>query len=779
MENFQLHQNRILPTVALRGLVMFPNMQLHFDVAREKTMSAIKKAVSGDRLVFIVSQREEMADEISIDNLYRVGVVAKIKQVVNMKNNTAKVIAEGMYRARAINYTVGESFLYTEIEEYPLTQSAVLEDAQIKAYLRLIKDAFGEISALLPRMPKDIVKTIAKSENPDYLSEFIASNVIIDNKDKQMFLEESDVENRLRLIISMLRKEIDIVSLELNINERVHMQMEKNQREYFLREQLHQIQNELDINSDSDDEENYINKIKALNLKEEIEERLLKEAKRIDKLPDSSQETALIKNYLDTCLELPWNECTKEKFDISYARKILDKDHFGMQKVKERILEFLAVKQLEGDASSQIICLVGPPGVGKTSIVRSIAKATNRKYERIALGGIKDESDIRGHRRTYVASMPGRIIQALIHAKSNNPVILLDEVDKLGHDFHGDPSSALLEVLDPEQNFSFTDHYINLPFDLSKVMFFTTANSISDIPAPLYDRMEVIELYTYTREEKIQIAKKHLVKKQIAKNGLTSKNIRITDSAIYAMIDFYTKESGVRSLERVIASICRKVALAILEKEDKLHVITQKNLSEYLGKKKFEGDDLEKESQIGVVTGLAWTSVGGETMQIEVSALKGTGKIELTGSLGDVMKESAKTAITCVRSLTEKYNINADFYKDLDIHIHVPEGAVPKDGPSAGITMTTALVSALTEKPVDPKIAMTGEITLRGRVLPIGGLKEKTMAAYANGVKTVIVPVKNKKDVDEIADVVKNNVKFVFAENITQVLDEVFSSQGE
>lgn len=774
MEKFELFENRILPTVALRGLVMFPNMQLHFDVAREKTMSAIKKAIEGDHLVFLVSQREETAEEITADNLYNVGVVAKIKQVVNMKNNTAKVIAEGVYRARALSFTLSEKMLYSEIEEYPLL-GASFDESKNQAYIRLIRDAFGEISALLPRMPKDIVKTISKSKEPLYLAEFIASNVIIDLKDKQMFLEESDPESRLRLIISMLKKELDIVSLELNINERVHMQMEKNQREYFLREQLHQIQNELDLHSDSDDEENYISKIKALNLKEEIEERLLKEANRINKLPESSQETALIKNYLDTCLELPWNAFTKEKFDISHARKILDRDHFGMDKVKERILEFLAVKQLDGDASSQIICLVGPPGVGKTSIVRSIATATNRKYERIALGGVRDESDIRGHRRTYVASMPGRIIQALIHAKSNNPVILLDEVDKLSHDFHGDPSSALLEVLDPEQNSSFTDHYINLPFDLSKVMFFTTANSVSDIPAPLFDRMEIIELYTYTREEKLQIAKKHLVKKQISKNGLTSKEIKITDSALYCMIDNYTKESGVRSLERVIAKVCRKVALSILESEKKLHTITKQNIADYLGKKKFEGDDLDFTSQVGVVTGLAWTSVGGETMQIEVSALKGSGKVELTGSLGDVMKESAKTAITCVRSLVEKYNINPDFHKDLDIHIHVPEGAVPKDGPSAGITMTTALVSALTGKPVNPKIAMTGEVTLRGRVLAIGGLKEKTMAAYTNGVKKIIVPAKNKKDFDELADVVKNNVEFVFAENITQVLETVFS----
>ena len=772
MENFQLYENRILPTVALRGLVMFPNMQLHFDVGREKTLSAIKNSANSDNLIFMVAQKDEISDEISPNNLYKIGVVAKIKQVINTKNNTAKVIAEGVYRARAVKYTLGESFLYSEIEELPFEGISALSDSQIKAYLRLLTESFEQITSLVKRMPKEIVNTVSKCKDPLFLAEFIASNVLTDPKDKQSFLEEYSAEKRISLIISMLKKEIDIISIELNINEKVQKQLDKNQREYFLREQLHQIQSELELHSNNDsEEEDYIKKIKALNLKKEIEERLLKEANRINKLPDSSQETALIKNYLDTCLELPWNEQTKEIFDISRARKVLDKDHFGMEKVKERILEFLAVKQLQGDASSQIICLVGPPGVGKTSIVRSISKATNRNYERIALGGVRDESDIRGHRRTYVASMPGRIIQSLIHAKSNNPIILLDEVDKLGNDFRGDPSSALLEVLDPEQNCTFTDHYINLPFDLSKVMFFTTANSLSDIPGPLYDRMEIIELYTYSRDEKFNIAKKHLIKKQITKNGLDSKKIRISDSAIYAMIDGYTRESGVRSLERIIAKLCRKVALMILEKEDKLYSVTAKNIEDFLGKEKYQKETAEEKPQIGVVTGLAWTAVGGETMQIEVSALKGSGKIELTGSLGDVMKESAKTSITCVRSIAEKYDINPDFYKDLDIHIHVPEGAVPKDGPSAGVAMTTALVSALSKRAVNPKIAMTGEITLRGRVLPIGGLKEKSMAAYSNGIKTIIIPKKNEKDIEEISTVVKDNVNIITVEEISQILE--------
>lgn len=771
MENFQMYENKILPTVALRGLVMFPNMQLHFDVGREKTLLAIKRAMMNDNLVFMVAQKDELMDEISSENLYQIGVVAKIKQIINAKNKTAKVVAEGLYRARAIKYTSGESFLYAEIEEVPLESVSVLTDSNSQAYLRILNETFNKIASLIPRMPKEIVTTVKKSTDPLYLAEYIASNIVASPKDKQLFLEEYEAEKRLNLIISILQKEIDIVSMELNIHERVQKQMDKNQREYFLREQLHQIQNELDINKNEENEESYVEKIKSLKLEEKIEERLLKEARRLNGLPDSSQETALIKNYLDTCLELPWNLKTKEKFNITHAKKILDKDHYGMEKVKERILEFLAVKQLNGDASSQIICLVGPPGVGKTSIVRSIAKATNRNYERIALGGVRDESDIRGHRRTYVASMPGRIIQSLIHAQSNNPVILLDEVDKLGNDFRGDPSSALLEVLDPEQNCTFTDHYINLPFDLSNVMFFTTANNLSDIPAPLYDRMEIIELYTYTREEKFKIAKRHLVNKQIIKNGLSSKNIRISDSAIYSMIDEYTRESGVRSLERTIAKLCRKIAVSILEKEDKLYVITSKNIKDFLGAPKYSPKEIEPKAEIGVANGLAWTSVGGETMQIEVAALNGTGKIELTGSLGDVMKESAKTAITCVRSIAHKYNIDPDFYKNLDIHIHVPEGAVPKDGPSAGITITTALVSALSKRSVNPKVAMTGEITLRGRVLAIGGLKEKSMAAYVNRIKTIIIPEENKKDIEELAEIVKQNVQIVTASEISQVLN--------
>lgn len=771
MENFQMYENKILPTVALRGLVMFPNMQLHFDVGREKTLLAIKRAMMNDNLVFMVAQKDELMDEISSENLYQIGVVAKIKQIINAKNKTAKVVAEGLYRARAIKYTSGESFLYAEIEEVPLESVSVLTDSNSQAYLRILNETFNKIASLIPRMPKEIVTTVKKSTDPLYLAEYIASNIVASPKDKQLFLEEYEAEKRLNLIISILQKEIDIVSMELNIHERVQKQMDKNQREYFLREQLHQIQNELDINKNEENEESYVEKIKSLKLEEKIEERLLKEARRLNGLPDSSQETSLIKNYLDTCLELPWNLKTKEKFNIAHAKKILDKDHYGMEKVKERILEFLAVKQLNGDASSQIICLVGPPGVGKTSIVRSIAKATNRNYERIALGGVRDESDIRGHRRTYVASMPGRIIQSLIHAQSNNPVILLDEVDKLGNDFRGDPSSALLEVLDPEQNCTFTDHYINLPFDLSNVMFFTTANNLSDIPAPLYDRMEIIELYTYTREEKFKIAKRHLVNKQIIKNGLSSKNIRISDSAIYSMIDEYTRESGVRSLERTIAKLCRKIAVSILEKEDKLYVITSKNIKDFLGAPKYSPKEIEPKAEIGVANGLAWTSVGGETMQIEVAALNGTGKIELTGSLGDVMKESAKTAITCVRSIAHKYNIDPDFYKNLDIHIHVPEGAVPKDGPSAGITITTALVSALSKRSVNPKVAMTGEITLRGRVLAIGGLKEKSMAAYVNRIKTIIIPEDNKKDIEELAEIVKQNVEIVTVSEISQVLD--------
>ena len=763
-------QIKVLPVVALRGLVMFPNMVLNFDVGREKTIAAIKSAVETDGYVFMTSQIEEFQNEISIDNIHKIGTVAKIKQMVKGRDGITKVVAEGETRAIATGYTDGSRFLVADVIEAPLTECELAPVAR-EAYLRNIKSLFEEIVSLVPRLPKEIIKRVRESEDPFELSEYIAANVLISPDEKQKFLEEGSQMKRLELILSMLDKECEIIALEIDINERVQSQVDHNRREYFLREQLRTIQNELQIQEEYEDEDNYIERIKSLKLSADSEEKLLKEVKRLQRLPDNSQEAALERNYLDSCLDLPWNVTLKEKNDIKAAAQVLDADHYGLEKVKKRILEFLAVKQLGASASGQIICLVGPPGVGKTSVAASVAKALGRKYVRVALGGIKDESDIRGHRKTYIGSMPGRIIQALRQAKCNNPLILLDEVDKLGNDYKGDPSSALLEVLDPEQNKEFVDHFIDIPFDLSKVMFITTANDASQIPAPLYDRMDIIELTSYTREEKFNIAKKHLVKKQIKANGLDAKQIRISDKAIYALIDGYTREAGVRSLERKIAEICRKVALDILEGNSEKHLINDKNLSQLLGPSRFDVEVVDEKDRVGVVTGLAWTSVGGETLPVEVAVLKGTGKLELTGSLGEVMKESAKTALTCVRTLSERYGINPDFYKDTDIHIHVPEGAVPKDGPSAGIAITTALLSALTGIKVRHDVAMTGEITLTGRVLPIGGLKEKTMAAYRYGIKTVILPIKNQKDIEEIDSTVKENINFVFADNITRVIE--------
>ena len=766
-------QNRVLPVVALRGLVMFPNMVLNFDVGREKTIAAIKSAVETDGYVFMTSQIEEFQNEISIDNIHKIGTVAKIKQMVKGRDGVTKVVAEGIYRAASIGFTDAERFVIADVEEAPLLECELAPVAK-EAYLRNIKSLFEEIVSLVPRLPKEIINNVRESDEPLSLSEYVAANVLISPEEKQKFLEEESQMKRLELILSLLDKECEIIALEIDINERVQSQVDHNRREYFLREQLRTIQNELQIQEEYEDEDNYVERIKALKLSPDSEEKLLKEVKRLQRLPDNSQEAALERNYLDSCLDLPWNTTLKEKNDIKAAAQVLNADHYGLEKVKKRILEFLAVKQLGATASGQIICLVGPPGVGKTSVAASVARALGKKYVRVALGGIKDESDIRGHRKTYIGSMPGRIIQALRQAKCNNPLILLDEVDKLGNDYKGDPSSALLEVLDPEQNKEFVDHFIDIPFDLSKVMFITTANDPSAIPAPLYDRMDIIELSSYTREEKFNIAKRHLVKKQVKANGLDGNQIRISDKAIYSLIDSYTKEAGVRSLERRIAEICRKVALDILEGNTDRHSVTDKTLPKLLGPSRFDIEITDEKDRVGVVTGLAWTSVGGETLPVEVAVLKGTGKLELTGSLGDVMKESAKTALTCVRTICERYGVNSDFYKESDIHIHVPEGAVPKDGPSAGIAITTALLSAISGIKVRHDVAMTGEITLTGRVLPIGGLKEKTMAAYRYGVKTVIIPSKNKKDLEDIDPTVKEHINFVFADNITKVIDNAF-----
>ena len=766
-----------VPVLPLRGIVVFPKMMLHFDVVRKKSIAAINRAMSTDQLVFAVAQEDASKSTVISADLYQVGTVSKVVQMVKQHDGSLRVVLEGLYRAEIKYINEGRSGFLADIVKVEDTEPE--NPLNELALVRSLKSSFESYMKLNPKLPSDIMFKIGLSENAGDLSDYIASNIVLDYRKKQCILESFDTVNRIETLIELINDELVILEIEREINERTRSNIDRNQKDMYLREELRAIREELgDYDDPEAESDNIKENIKALKLKPEVEEILLKECSKMERMPFGSQEAALIKTYLDTCLELPWNTYTTENIDLEKVRKALDKNHYGLTKVKERIVESLAVRKLNPDCKGNIICLVGPPGVGKTSIAVSVGDAIGRNTARISLGGVKDEAEIRGHRRTYLASMPGRIIAGIKRAKSSNPLLVLDEIDKLSNDYKGDPTSALLEVLDSEQNFEFHDHYLDIPYDLSKVMFITTANDINAIPEPLRDRMDVIELPSYTREEKFHIAKKHLVKKQMKENGLTSKTFKIADSAIYSLIDSYTKEAGVRSLERIIASVMRKSAVKLVDGEDKIKV-DKKDLEYLLGPKKYQLDLIESKDLVGVVNGLAWTSVGGELLPVEVAVNDGTGKIELTGSLGDVMKESAKTAITCIRSIAKNHNIDPDFYKNKDIHIHAPEGAVPKDGPSAGITMATALYSALSGLKVKQNVAMTGEITLRGRVLPIGGLKEKSMAAYKSGVKTVIIPMKNLPDVAEIDTVVKENVEFVPVENIEEVLRLAIVSKGE
>ncbi len=760
-----------LPMLALRGLVLFPEMVLHFDVGREKSILALNEVMSNGRKIYLVAQKDMRDDDPTPEQLYPVGVVAEVRQIVRTQADNLRVLVEGKYRARTIEVTNDQPYFNAVVEEYPLRKVRSSKEALCEALVRTVKDQFEEYCYLAPKMPKELILNVMVSDNPVYLCEYIAGNIPIRVEDKQLILMESSVSKRLELLSKILESENDILSLEREIQEKVKDQMDRNQREYYLREQMRAISNELgDGDSPEDDALTYQEQILALKLSDEVAEKFLKEADRLSKMPSNSQEANVIRNYLDTCLELPWNTATKDKIDIARAQKILDRDHYGLKQVKDRILELLAVRKLAPDIKGQIICLVGPPGVGKTSIAKSIAKAMGRKYVRLSLGGVRDESDIRGHRKTYIGAMPGRIMNAISLAKSKNPLMLLDEVDKLGNDFRGDPSAALLEVLDSEQNNTFRDHYIEVPFDLSEVLFIATANSLDTIPVPLLDRMEIINLSSYTREEKFHIAKEHLVAKQVKRHGLTGRTFTIQDGAIYELIDNYTREAGVRTLERMLGALCRKAAKGLVAGEYKKAVITTENITKFLGPKKYKREEVEQKNQIGVVNGLAWTSVGGELLQVEVAVLDGNGKLELTGSLGDVMKESAHAAVSYIRSCYDRYGIDKEFYKNKDIHIHVPEGAVPKDGPSAGVTICTAVLSALSQTPVKHDVAMTGEITLRGRVLPIGGLKEKSIAAYRAGIKTILIPKENEPDLAEIDDEVRQGVTFIPAETVDTVL---------
>lgn len=772
----------VMPMIPTRDLVVFPNMTVHFDVGREMSIKSMLNARDGDGLVFLCAQQDLSVEKPTKKDLYKVGTIASIQQFVKTPAGIYRCLVKGVKRAKLISFYEKEDCYEAEVRKMTTYAREKLDETELAAVMREVRSAFEEFARILPRMPQEIYSSVMGAKDARELFESIAFNVPLTFVDKQSLLEASTAGEKLVLMMTILAREIEVLSLEAQIHAQVQSQIDDSQREYYIREQIKALQNELGEGySDGTDEneiEGYYNKIKAMEASDEIKEKLNGEVKRLSRMAGSSQEAVVIRGYLDTVLGLPWGFFTEDRADIKKAQQILDRDHYGMKKVKERIVENLAVRVLTPDIKGQIICLVGPPGVGKTSVAKSVAAALNRKFVRVSLGGVKDESDIRGHRKTYVGAMPGRIVNAMKLAGSSNPVMLLDEIDKMSNDFRGDPSSAMLEVLDSEQNNAFRDHYIEVPYDLSNVLFITTANSLDTVAAPLLDRMEVIELTSYTREEKFHIAKEHLVKKQLEKHGLKASMMRITNDGIYKLIDGYTREAGVRNLERTIGSLCRKAAKEIAEgmssgEEDKVKKVTFKdsNIADYLGHEKYQPDLVNEKDAVGCVNGLAWTSVGGVLMPLEVLALDGKGKIELTGSLGDVMKESAKIAVSYCRSIADKYGIDKDFYEKKDLHIHAPEGAVPKDGPSAGVTMITGIVSALSGIKVRSDVAMTGEITLTGKVLPIGGLREKTMAAYKSGIKTVIVPAANKGDMDEIDDTVKLGLEFVFAERISDVLD--------
>lgn len=771
-ENFEILHD--MPTMALRGIVVYPKTAVHFDVVRKRSIEALNIAMSANRKIFLLTQRDIACDEPKEKDLYKIGCVAKIRQIVRGAGDSVRVLVEGCYRAECLGITAENPSLYADVVRVEPTNDKSRQVYK-EALLRNAKNAFEGYAKVAPKVSPDVIMSVVAADDMGHLADFITHNLPVFYDDKQFVLEQLDPKKRLKAVIALLNREKEILSIDAQINKKVKSHLDDNQREYYLREQIKVINEELYGNSGPEDEcEIYYTKIRSLNASDEIKQRLFDEVDRYAKMPSGSHEATVVLNYLDTCLSLPWGIYSDAKINLEKSRKILDKAHFGLDKVKERIIELLAVHTLVPNIKGQIICLAGPPGVGKTSIVKSIAECMGRKYARVALGGVGDESEIRGHRKTYIGAMPGRIINAVKSAGSANAVILLDEIDKLGSTYKGDPSSAMLEILDSEQNSTFFDHYIDMPFDLSRVLFITTANDVGNIPAPLLDRMELIELGSYTREEKFQIAKQHLLKKQLKAVGLNSQRVKFSDEAIYKLIDAYTREAGVRRLERAIGSVCRKVAARIVEGERSVRVDVS-SLHKMLGAEKYKPHSLQKKDEIGLVNGLAWTSVGGEMLEMEVAAVKGTGKLELTGSLGDVMKESAHTAVTCVRSRAEILGIDEQFYKNLDIHIHAPEAAVPKDGPSAGVTMVTAIVSALTHTPVRCDVAMTGEVTLRGRVMAIGGLKEKAMAAYRNNIKKVFIPVDNLPNLDEVDAIVKENVEFIAVETVDDLLPQVLT----
>lgn len=757
-----------VPLLALRGMVVFPRITATFDVARTKSINAIKMAMKQSQIMMVVTQKDFYVEEPTKDDLYKMGCLVQVKQVLKVSDNLVKVLVQGISRAEYTNFRIEEDCYVVDTIDCP-DRVVTNRQVYIESLIRRIKSEFNKYIAVLPGIAPDIVKSLDDIIGLGKLCDYITFNIPAPFDDKQYILEQRSTVKRAKILLELLEKEREIGKIDRKINEKTKAAIDENQREYYLREQIKAISQEL-YGDDADEIEEYRAKIEALKACDEVKKKLLIHVGKLAKIPQGSHEGTVERNYLDTCLELPWQSYTKINTDIKKAEKILNRDIYGMDKVKERILELLSVYSLAPDIKGQIICLVGPPGVGKTSIGKTIAECMNRKFARISLGGTHDEAEIRGHRKTYIGSMPGKIIKALKQTGSSNSLILLDEIDKLGNDIKGDPASALLEVLDPEQNMTFVDNYIEMPFDLSKTVFIATANNLDTIPAPLRDRMEIIELSGYTREEKFQIAKGYLAPRQIERHGLNKKQLKFNDAVFYELIDFYTREAGVRKLEQKIAALCRKSAKIIALKEKEKLILKAEDTVKMLGKHRYLPEVILPNDEVGIINGLAWTQVGGTIMQLEISYMKGTGKVEATGSLGNVMKESATVAVSYVRANADRYGINPDFYKDFDIHIHATEAAVPKDGPSAGVTITTGLISALTGKPVKRDIAMTGEITIKGRVLAIGGLKEKAMAAYAGGVKTVFIPKENLPDLDEVDDKVKENVEFIPVSNVDEIL---------
>jgi len=762
---------RKLPAIALRGMVIMPGMIAHFDVSRTKSIRAVEESMMDEQHVFLVAQKDIEKENPDSSDVYKIGTIAEVKQVIKLQNNIVRILVEGKERAELSAFLDCPDYLYAEVIRFDDEVDEGLPAEVQQAMIRALQETFGKYLVVNPKLGKDLQRHVNDMEDLQKLMDMLANNLPLRYEEKQKILEAVSLTERYEVLMAQLLMEIEVTAIKNDLQKKVKERVDKNQKDYILREQMKVIREELGEDNTESDAEGYLEAAKKLKADKEVKDKIRKEIERFKNISPNSSESAVTRGYIETLLELPWDKVSKDNCDIKNAERILDEDHYGLEKVKERMLEFLAVRNLTSKGESPIICLVGPPGTGKTSIARSVAKALDKKYVRICLGGVRDEAEIRGHRKTYVGAMPGRIANGLKSAGVKNPLMLLDEIDKMSNDYKGDPSSAMLEVLDSEQNNKFRDHYVELPLDLSEVLFIATANSVQNIPKPLLDRMELIEVTSYTENEKLHIAKRHLFEKQLNRNGLKVGELTISDRALSAIVRGYTREAGVRNLERKIGEVCRKAAREIYEGNKKTIKVTEQNLNKYLGKPKYDFDKRNEQDEIGVVRGLAWTSVGGDTLEIEVNIMPGKGDFNLTGQLGDVMKESAQAGISYIRSVSEEYDIPKDFFKEHDIHIHIPEGATPKDGPSAGITMTTAMLSAITKTPVRADVAMTGEITLRGRVLPIGGLKEKILAAKNAGIKTICIPKKNEKDVEEISAEIKKGLEIVFVEQIQEVLN--------